>query len=305
MSLYVLKRLLVIIPTMFAVSLVVFGVLQMAPGDPALVLAGDDATEADIQAIRNKYSLDAPIYEQYATWVGQVVQGDLGMSLVTRRTVSEEIKSRAMPTLKLAALAILIAVVGGSAVGVIAARHRGGPFDYFSMIFALIGASMPAFWMGLILIMFFAVRLKWLPTGGDDGFKSLVLPAITLGMSSMAIIARMTRSSVLEVDRREYVRTARAKGLADMAVLNRHVLKNAFIPVLTVIGLQFGSLLAGTVVTETVFARPGLGRLLVTGIQSRDYPVVQGTLIVLALVLALVNLIIDLSYSLLDPRLRR
>jgi peptide/nickel transport system permease protein len=268
-------------------------------------MAGEDASAEDIAAIRDKYNLDDPFYVQYGTWVSKVVQGDLGRSLITRRTVSDEITSRLGPTLRLAVAAMLIAVIVGTTLGIISARNRNSPIDYFTMVFALIGASMPAFWLGLMLIFLFAVRLGWAPTGGDSGVRSLILPAVTLGASATAVIARMTRSSVLEINRREYVRTARAKGLTERSVLTRHILKNAFIPVLTVIGLQFGSLLAGTVVTETVFARPGLGRLLVDGIQTRDYPVVQGTLIALALVLVLVNLLVDLGYMYLDPRIRQ
>jgi peptide/nickel transport system permease protein len=297
--------LLVVIPIMFAVSVIVFAVLQIAPGDPAQVMAGEDASAEDIAAIRDKYNLDDPFYVQYGTWVSKVVQGDLGRSLITRRTVSDEITSRLGPTLRLAAAAMLIAVIVGTTLGVISARNRNSPIDYFTMVFALVGASMPAFWLGLMLIFLFAVRLGWVPTGGDSGVRSLILPAVTLGASATAVIARMTRSSVLEINRREYIRTARAKGLTERSVLTRHILKNAYIPVLTVIGLQFGSLLAGTVVTETVFARPGLGRLLVDGIQTRDYPVVQGTLIALALVLVLVNLLVDLGYMYLDPRIRQ
>lgn len=304
MGRYIGRRIFMVIPVMFAVSIIVFAMMQIAPGDPALVLAGDDASEADILAIREKYNLDDPVYVQYLTWLGNVVQGDLGRSMTTRRPVLDEIQSRLGPTSQLAAFAIVVSLIVGTTVGIISAQKHNTLIDYVTMVLALIGASMPAFWLGLMLVMLFAVRLGWLPTSGAGTPEAIILPGLTLAASSTAVIARMTRSSVLDVNRREFVRTARAKGLAGRQVLSRHILRNALIPVLTVVGLQFGSLLGGTVVTETVFARPGLGRLLVDGITSRDFPVVQGTLLVLAFAFVLVNLLVDIGYSYLDPRIR-
>lgn len=300
----VIRRLLVLIPVMFTVSVLVFSILKLAPGDPASVLAGTDARQADIEAIKKKYGLDQPFYVQYWRWMSHALRGDLGRSIVTHRPVTAEIRSRMGPTAELAIAAIAIAMLAGTIVGIISATRHNSPVDYATMVFALMGASMPVFWLGLMMIFLFSVDLGWFPTGGTGGVSHLVLPAVALGASSTAIIARMTRSSMLETVRQDYVRTARAKGLVERTVLTRHMLKNALIPIVTVIGLQFGYLLGGTVVTETVFSRPGLGRLLVDGIRTRDFPVVQGTLMVLAISFVLVNLIVDLVYLYLDPRIR-
>jgi peptide/nickel transport system permease protein len=294
-----------VVPVMLAVSIIVFGMMQIAPGDPAQLLAGVDAEAQDIAAIREKYNLDQPFYVQYASWLGNVLQGDLGRSMTTRRAVTDEIASRIIPTSQLAVFATTLAILAGTSIGVLSAHRHNTFVDYVTMVLALIGASIPAFWLGLMLILFFAVRLHWLPTSGAGGLTSIILPGLTLAASATAVIARMTRSSVLEVNKREFVRTARSKGLSEGRVLKRHILQNAMIPVLTVIGLQFGHLLGGTVVTETVFARPGLGRLLVDGIKTRDFPVVQGTLLVLAFAFVIVNLLVDIGYSFLDPRIRR
>lgn len=304
MAQHVLRRLLILIPVMFAVSVLVFGILKISPGDPARILAGDDAKQADIEAIQRKYGLDQPFYVQYWRWVSNAAQGDLGRSIVTRRPVTTEIRSRIRPTAELAIAAIAVAIVVGTVVGVISATRHNSLIDYITMVLALMGASMPVFWLGLMMIFFFSVDLGWFPTGGAGNWKALVLPAIALGSSSTAIIARMTRSSMLDTIRQDYVRTARAKGLVERVILSRHMLKNALIPIVTVIGLQFGYLLGGTVVTETVFTRPGLGRLLIDGIRTRDFPVVQGTLMILAISFVVVNLIVDLLYLYLDPRIR-
>lgn len=300
----IIRRLLILIPVMFTVSILVFGILKLAPGDPAQVLAGTDARESDVTLIREKYGLDEPVYVQYWKWVSRAVQGDFGRSITTRRPVTDEIRNRAAYTVELAVTSIVFATVLGTVVGVISAARQNSTIDYATMALALVGASMPVFWSGLVMIFVFSVRFGWFPTGGVGGPSYLVLPAIALGASSTAIIARMTRSSMLETIRQDYVRTARAKGLSEWGVLRRHTLKNALIPIITVIGLQFGYLLGGTVVTETVFSRPGLGRLLVDGIRTRDFPVVQGTLMILAVTFVLVNLIVDLLYLYLDPRIR-
>ncbi len=304
MTAFILRRLIYTIPVMLVVSVIVFGILHIAPGDPATMLAGEDARPEDVAAIRAKYGLDQPLYVQYGVWLANAVRGDLGRSIVTRRPVMSEIQTRLPSTVELAIAALLLAMVVGMVVGVVSATRQYSLIDHASMLVALLGVSAPVFWLGLMLILFFSVELRWFPTGGGGSLQALVLPAITLGSASMAIIARMTRSSMLEVIRQDYVRTARAKGLVESVVVLRHALKNALIPVVTVIGLQFGYLLGGAVVTETVFSRPGLGRLLVTSILSRDFPVVQGTLMLMAVSFVLVNLIVDVAYGMLDPRIR-
>lgn len=304
MARYVVKRLLYVVPIMLAVSIIVFGMLHVAPGDPALTMAGEDAAQEDVEAIRAKLGLDKPLYVQYGIWLIQVLQGDLGRSIVTRRPVTTEIRIRVRPTAELATAAMVLATLFGMVIGVVSATRRYSLLDHTSMVVVLLGVSTPIFWLGLMLIFLFSVRLRWFPTGGAGSFRSLVLPAFTLSAASAAIIARMTRSSMLEVIGQDYVRTARAKGLIERTVLLRHALKNALIPVVTVIGLRFGYLLGGAVVTETVFTRPGLGRLLIDSIKFRDFPMVQGIIMVLAASFVIVNLLVDLVYVYLDPRIR-
>jgi len=301
---YIVRRLLYAVPVMLVVSIIVFGILNIAPGDPATMLAGEDARPEDVAAIKAKYGLDQPLYVQYGVWLADVLHGDLGKSLVTRRAVLAEVTARMPATAELAIASLLVAVTVGMIVGVISATRQYSLMDHGIMIVALLGVSVPVFWLGLMLILLFSVELHWFPTGGAGTFMQLVLPALTLGASSTAIIARMTRSSMLEVVRQDYIRTARSKGLKERVVTIRHALKNALIPVVTVVGIEFGYLLGGAVITETVFARPGLGRLLVSSITSRDFPVVQGTLMLLAGSFVLVNLLVDIVYGYLDPRIR-
>jgi len=301
---YIVRRLLYVFPVMLVVSIIVFGMLQIAPGDPASTLAGADASQEDIEGIRAKFGLDKPIHVQYGIWLSHVLQGDLGRSIVTRRPVLTEIVGRVRPTAELATAAMILATFIGMFIGIISATRQYSLLDHVTMVMALLGVSMPIFWLGLMLIFSFSVHLRWFPTGGAGSLKALVLPAVALSTTSMATIARMTRSSLLEVIREGYVRTARAKGLEERTVLLRHALKNALIPVATVIGLRFGYLLGGTVITETVFSRPGLGRLLVDAINFRDFPVVQGTIMMLAASFVMVNLLVDLLYVYLDPRIR-
>jgi peptide/nickel transport system permease protein len=304
MTRYILRRLLHVVPVMLAISVIVFGMLQIAPGDSALVLAGVDASVEDIEAIRVKFGLDQPFYIQYGIWLRQVLQGDLGRSIVTRRPVLTEILSRVKPTAQLATAAMILATLVGMAIGIISATRQYSILDHSTMIMVLLGVSTPTFWLGLMLILLFSVQLHWFPTGGVESLKALVLPAVTLSAPSMAIIARMTRSSLLEVIREDYIVTARAKGLPQRLVLFRHALRNALIPVITVIGVNYGYLLGGTVIIETVFYRPGLGRLLIDSIQFRDFPVVQGTVMILAAVFVVINLVVDVLYVYLDPRIR-
>ena len=289
---------------MVVISVVVFSLLHLAPGDPALVLAGTDASQTDIQAIRVKLGLNRPLYVQYGLWAAQALHGDLGRSIITRRPVVAEIRSRLWPTAQLAVSAMLLATVFGIGIGILSAVYQYSLLDHMAMVVALLGVSLPIFWIGLMLIFIFAVQLRWFPTGGAGSARALVLPAIALGAASIAIIARMTRSSLLEVIRQDYTRTARAKGLAGRIVIFRHALRNAFIPIVTVMSLQFGYLLGGAVVTETVFSRPGLGRMLVDAIGARDFPIVQGGLMILGGCFVVMNVLVDVLYAYLDPRVR-
>ena len=304
MARYILLRLAWAIPVLLGVSLVVFLILALAPGDAARALAGTDATESDIENLRRTLGLDQPLPIQYLHFLGRLIRLDLGQSAVTRRPVVDEILDNFGPTFELAVAAMALAVVLGITLGVLSAIKRGSLFDTCFMLVALFGVSMPIFWLGLMLMLLFAVELQWLPTTGIGGPEYLVLPAITLSGGTLAIVARQTRSSMLEVFGDDYVRTARAKGLTETTVVLRHVLRNALIPIVTVIGLQFGYLLAGTVLTETVFARPGLGRMLVDAINLRDVSLAQGGIMMLATSFVLVNLLVDVVYVYLDPRIK-
>ncbi|HYL82383.1 MAG TPA: nickel ABC transporter permease [Candidatus Acidoferrum sp.] len=300
---YIFRRLLYMTPILFGVSLVIFLMLHLVPGDPARLVAGLDATQEDVKIIRSSLGLDRPLPIQYLSWLGNVLHGDLGRSTRTHRPVTQELRLTFPATVELTLSATLVAVLIGVAAGTTAAVRRNSIFDYSSMVVALLGVCTPSFWLGLMLMLVFAVKLDLLPTTGRDGLENLVLPAVTLGAGAAAIIARVTRSSMLEVLGMDYIRTAHAKGLAARAVVLRHAVKNALIPVITVIGLEFGYLLAGAVVTETVFAYPGVGWLLVEAIGFRDYPVIQGALLLLALQFALVNLVVDVLYAMVDPRI--
>jgi len=292
------------IPVILGISLIIFTVVRVIPGDPAYILAGPHATQEQMDQIRAQLGLDKHPVTQYFIFLKHLFQGDLGTSTRTGLPVIREIMTRFPNTLVLALASILLATVFGVTIGIIAGVKQNSKFDYLSMLVALLGLSMPVFWLGLMLMLLFSIQLGWFPAVGADSLKHIVLPAITLGANSTAIIARMTRSSMLEVIRLDYIRTARAKGLAEKVVISRHALKNALIPVVTVIGLQTGTLLGGAVLTEIVFAWPGIGRLLVEAILSRDYPVVQGVVLLIATVFIFVNLIVDILYSYLDPRIR-
>jgi len=300
---YILNRLFYMIPILFGVSIVVFLMLHLVPGDPARLVAGPDATLEDVEIIRSSLGLDRPLPVQYVSWLGNLFHGDLGRSARTHRPVTSELRLTVPATVELTLAAITIAILLGVGAGTIAAVRRNSIFDYTSMVVALLGVCTPSFWLGLMLMLIFAVKLDLFPTVGRGGLDHLVLPAVTLGAGAAAIIARVTRSSMLEVLNMDYIRTAHAKGLSAQAVVVRHAVKNAFIPVITVIGLEFGYLLAGAVITETVFAYPGVGRLLVDAIGYRDYPVIQGALLLLALQFALVNLVVDVLYVFFDPRI--
>ena len=277
--------------------------MKLIPGDAAEAMVALDGTPEDVERMRRVLGLDQPVYVQYGRFVQRVVQLDLGDSNVTRRPVTQEIRSRLGPTAELAAAAFVLAITVGLTAGIVAAIFRYTIWDSLATIWAVIGVSMPIFWLGLMLMMIFSVWLGVLPATGAGSFRQLILPAITLGSVSTAIIARQTRSSMVEVMGRDYIRTARAKGVAEYQVVLRHALKNAMIPTVTVAGLQIGYLLGGSVLTETVFARPGLGSMLVDSIRARDIPMVQGTILFLAVVFVLVNLIVDIVYVKLDPRI--
>jgi len=303
-SQYIIRRLLIMIPVLFGVSLIIFTIVRFLPGDPAVVLAGPHATKDVVEQVRIQLGLDKHPVTQYVIFLKNIFRGDLGTSSRTGLPVTQEIMARFPNTLLLALASILVATVLGVLTGIIAGVKQNSKFDYLSMLVALFGISMPVFWLGLMLMLLFSIQLGWFPAVGADSFKHLVLPAITLGANSTAIIARMTRSSMLEVIRLDYIRTARAKGLTERLVIWRHALKNALIPVVTVIGLQTGTLLGGAVLTEIVFAWPGIGRLLVESILSRDYPVIQGVVLLVATLFIFINLIVDIIYSFLDPRIR-
>lgn len=304
MTSYLLRRVLGLVPVLLGVSLLVFAILKFIPGDPARAVAGFDASPEDVENIRHQLGLDQPLPHQYLVFLGNALTGDFGRSVRSRRPVSEEVANTLPATVQLALVSMAIATVVGVLLGIVAATHQYTIWDGLTMVGALLGISVPIFWLGLMLILVFAVQLGWLPAQGRGGPENLILPSLTLGAASAGTIARMMRSSMLEVLRQEYVRTARAKGLGERIVVLRHALKNAAIPAVTVIGLQFGYLLGGAVITETVFAWPGMGRLVVEAIKFRDYPVVQACILLLALAFCLVNILVDLLYGYLDPRIR-
>lgn len=306
MTRYLVQRLILAVPVLLGVSIVVFLMLHLLPGDPALaMLAGQSGiTSEDVDRIRRQLGLDQPLPVQYLTYIGRVLHGDFGESVHSHRPVLEMIAEQAGATIQLAVAAMVIAVTMGIVLGTISALRQNTWVDTLSMLIALFGVSMPSFWFGLILIYIFSLQLGWLPVTGQGGWQRLVLPAIALGMDFSAITARLVRANLLEVLRQDYILTARAKGLRNQAVIARHALRNAMIPVLTIIGLQLGNLLGGAVVIETVFAREGIGRLAVTAILSKDFPLVQGIVLVAAVVYVSINLLIDLSYATLDPRIR-
>jgi peptide/nickel transport system permease protein len=297
-------RLLQAIPVLYGVSLAVFLMVHLIPGDPAALIAGNEATRADVENVRQSLGLDRPLPAQYASFVGKALTGDFGRSFRTGRPVLEEIMPRYLNTMALGAIALAIAVLIGMASGIVSAVRRHTAFDNAALLLSLAGVSMPTFFLGLLLMLVFSVWLGWLPLSGKDTWLHYILPAITLSTASIAIVSRVMHASLIEVLHEDYVRTARAKGQREPLVIWRHAVRNALIPVVTVAGLQLGYLLGGAVVTETVFAWPGLGRLLVQSILARDFPVVQAAVLLLATTFVAINLITDLIYGLLDPRIR-
>lgn len=303
MLLFIAKRLVQIIPVILGVTLVVFLIMQMVPGDPAAILAGEGASQETIEQYREDLGLNRPVAEQYMSYVGNVFQGDLGNSLKNKQPVLDEILLRLPITMELAFYSILITIVLGLAAGIISAVKPYSIRDVSVMVVALLGISLPSFWLGLLLMYLFSVKLQWLPVAGWDGPLNIILPALTLGVGGAAIVARMTRSSMLDVIGQDYIRTARAKGLKEQFVIYKHALRNALIPVITVVGLQFGSLLGGTVLVESVFAINGLGRMIVDAIRTRDLPMVQGGVLVASLVFVFVNLLVDVLYRAVNKRI--
>jgi peptide/nickel transport system permease protein/oligopeptide transport system permease protein len=301
---YLIKRLISTIPVLIGISLLLFFMLRLLPGDPAQVLAGQMATPEEIENIRQQLGLDRPIYEQYAAYLGRLARLDLGRSARTQNPVLDEIWARLPNTLLLAVVAITLACLFGIPAGIISAVRPYSWIDYLVTISALFGMSMPVFWLGLMLVVVFSIILKWLPAGGTGSWQHVILPSITLAAFVVAFIARMTRSTMIETLSQDFTTTARSKGLQERVVVIKHALKNAMIPIITVVGLQFGLLLGGAVLTETVFAWPGLGRLIVDSILARDYPVIQGSILIFGLLYIMVNLVVDMIYALVDPRIR-
>lgn len=312
MRAYLAGRLLALIPVLLVVAVVIFLLIRLTPGDPARVLAGEDATPEQLKLLRLDMGLEGPLLTQFARWVVRAVQGDLGRSLFSRLPVRRIIGQHIGPTLMLSGLAVTVALCIGIPLGVVSAVYRNSWWDQAGLALAMLGAAVPTFWLGLSLIVVFAVNLGWLPSSGfrsptEDLWRSLsylTLPALTLGVPNSALIIRFVRSSLLDVIATDYVRTARAKGLGERLVIFRHAFRNALVPILTVIGLTFAALMGGAVVTETVFAIPGIGQLVVQAVLRRDYPVIQGVTLVVATSYVMINLLVDLLYFLVDPRVK-
>ena len=301
---YTLKRIVGVIPTLIIVVTFVFFFVRMIPGDPARLVAGEQATLDQVEAVREQLGLNQSIPVQYAKYVGGLLRGDLGMSLRTKRPVITEIGARYANTMSLTVAALVWSTIVGVILGVWSGKNRGKWQDFTGMTLAVSGISLPGFWVGFLLIMLFAVKLRWLPTTGAGSWKNLVLPAISLGTSIAAIIARFTRSSIVEVMKEDYIRTARAKGLKEKTVTWGHAFRNSMISVVTVVGLQFGFLLGGSVVTEAVFAFPGLGQLLIESVNYRDYPAIQSLILLFSLQFIIINLVVDILYAVLNPEIK-
>ena len=301
---YIVRRFVDMVPTLLGVAIVVFMIVRMVPGDPAVLVAGTEASQSDIMNIRKQLGLTDSLPKQFVRFMEGALTGDFGRSLKNRQPVVVIIAQQFPYTLELTAASLVVTLAIGFGTGVLAAVKRGTVFDTGSMLFALLGVSMPSFWLGLLLILFFAVTLRWLPTSGAGTPLNLIMPAVTLGVGSAGIVARMTRASLLEVLSQDFVRTAVAKGLRRRVVVMKHALRNAMIPTITVIGVQVGALLAGSIVVETVFAWPGVGSMLVNAVAFRDYPLIQAAVLLFALAFMCSTLLVDVSYAFLDPRIR-
>ncbi|MBQ1523696.1 MAG: ABC transporter permease [Firmicutes bacterium] len=301
---YILKRIIALIPVIIGVTLIVYFIMSLAPGDPATTILGDQATPEAIAQLREEMGLNDPIIVQYARYMINLARGDMGTSYKTKKPVSIEVFSRFPATAKLSLVAVTFSTLLAIPLGMLAAVKQNSFFDGFSMIIALLGISMPIFWFGVLEQLLFSLKLGWLPSSGNDYWYSIILPAVALGFHNVASVARITRSSMLEVIRQDYIRTARSKGVPYGTVIKRHALRNALIPTVTVLGIQIGALLAGSTLTETVFAWPGMGRFMITSISGRDIPSVLGCIIIFTLCFSVVNLIVDLAYGFIDPRIK-
>ena len=302
---YIIRRIIAMIPVVIGITFLVFMIMQLAPGDPVQMILGDNASPEAVEAMRDEMGLNDNVLIQYGRYLVNLAQGDMGTSYVNKRPVADEVFSRVPATFKLAAVAAVVSIVIAIPLGILAAIKQNTLFDHSSMVVSLIGISMPAFWLALMLMLLFSLKLGWLPAqGAKDGWKSYVLPSIAIGFMQMAAIARTTRSSMLETIRQDYIRTARSKGITEREVIFHHSFRNALIPTVTIVGVQLGGLLGGAVLTETVFAWPGLGRLVVQAVNGRDVPVVLGCIVVLSVGFSIVNLVVDLLYGYIDPRVR-
>lgn len=301
---YIIKRLLMLIPVILGVVFIIFFIMDIAPGDPVYMVAGEQATEQDLQELRVELGLDGNLATRYVRYVGKMLKGDLGKSYISKKDVMKTYMERLPNTLRLASLTMVVAIAISIPLGIIAAVNQNKPKDTISMILALLGLSMPNFWLGLLLIMLFSLKLGWLPSGGSEGFKSIILPAVTVGTGLAALMTRTTRSSMLDVIRQDYLRTARSKGVSEKKVIKKHALKNALIPIITVFGIQFSNVLGGSVLAETVFSWPGVGRLIVDAINQRDIPTVTGAIVMTTILVSIVNLLVDIIYAFVDPRIK-
>ncbi|MDA8217985.1 MAG: ABC transporter permease [Dehalococcoidales bacterium] len=312
MTAYIIRRLLITVPTIVLVTVVIFAIMRSMPGGPAQAMLGDQATPEAIKAMEQRLGLDQPFHVQYLAWVGNALRGDLGRSAFGNQPVSEILLQRIPPTVELAILAMLFSVAIGITAGVTAAVYHNSRIDAAASVLAILGVSTPSFWLGIMLVLVFSIWLRWLPSMGytnlfiapETNVRQMILPSLTLGAVMAAVVARQTRGAMLDVLYQDYIRTARAKGLVERVVLTRHALGNALIPVVTIVGLQLGQVLSGAVVVETIFALPGNGQLLVSSIFTRDFPIVQAVVLVMALIFTAVNLAVDLLYGVLDPRVR-
>jgi peptide/nickel transport system permease protein len=309
---YLAKRLLSLLPVLFIVSTFVFMIIHLTPGDPASVMLGQDATQEQIHALRQQLELDQPLFQQYVHWIGKALQGDLGYSYFMKKPVTQAILDRLGPTLSLAVLAQLLAIIIAIPIGILSARKRGTVTDQSLMSLSLLGISVPSFLLSLFLVLLFTVLLKWLPVAGYkplnagvwEHFKYLIIPAVALGTINAALISRMTRSSMLEVLNSNFIKTARSKGVKERNVIYRHALRNAFLPILTVIGQTFAHLVAGAAVPETIFNIPGVGQLIINSVVRRDYSVLQGAVLFVTVAFVFINLLVDMLYAVIDPRVR-
>ncbi len=301
---YIIKRLLMLVPVILGVIFIILFIMDIAPGDPVYMVAGEQATEEELQEIRKELGLDGNLATRYVRYVGNMLKGDLGTSYISKRDVMKTYIERLPNTLKLALLTMVVAIAMSVPLGIVAAVNQNKPKDTISMVLALLGLSMPNFWLGLLLILVFSLKLGWLPSGGNTGFKSIILPAVTVGTGLAALMTRTTRSSMLDVIRQDYLRTARSKGVSERKVIRKHALKNALIPIITVFGIQFSNVLGGSVLAETVFSWPGVGRLIVDAINNRDIPTVTGAIVMTTILVSIVNLIVDIVYAFIDPRIK-